>query len=582
LDATGFDLREVIIFLAVAGLVVPIMHRLRISPVLGFLSVGLALGPHGLGRLAPEVPWLRLFVIDDPAGIRPLAELGVVFLLFTIGLELSLDRLLTMSRLVFGLGGVQVVVTAGVIAAIGGLFGNPLTVAVILGACLALSSTAIVMQLLTEARRLGSRVGRVCLAVLLAQDLAVVPILFLVGALGSQSQDGVAVPLLLALAKAVAAIVAIMVIGRQVVRPLFALVSATRSRELFMAAVLLVIIGAAVTTQALGLSLALGAFLAGLLLAETEHRHEIEADVGPFKGLLLALFFISIGMSVDLAVALDAPALVGLSLVGLFAVKAIILFGLVRAFGEDNATAAEASLLLGQGGEFAFVVVSLAMSVGALAGDTAQFMLIVTSLSMFATPVVAAAARRLSRGIAARARVAVSPDVAPDLTSHVIIAGYGRVGRTIGEMLEAQAIPHVGLDLDPAAVARFRSGGAAVFVGDATRADILRGIGVETAAVLVVTMDDAAAAERVVFAAHRLWPALAIIARARDSRHARRLLAVGATEVVPETVEASLELAEVVLGAAGVPAEAARQLVEQRRAEVRATIRGQARAIDPE
>lgn len=574
------NLREIVVFLAAAGLAVPIMHRFRISAVLGFLVIGLVVGPYGLGRLTEVAPWLGAVVISDIEGVRALAELGVVFLLFMIGLELSLARLLSMRRLVFGLGGSQVVVTAAVIAAVAYLFGNSSEAAIVIGSCLALSSTAIVTQILVESRRFSSPAGQASFAVLLFQDLAVVPILFLTGVLAAGSEGSVPIAFALALGKAAVAIAVIMAVGRIVIRPVFRLVGQTRSRELFMATVLLIVIGTATITAQAGLSLSLGAFLAGLLLAETEYRHQIEIDVEPFKGLLLGLFFMSVGMSIDVSAVLDEPLWIPLSVVGLFAIKGAIVYLLARAFGQSRPVAAESALLLGQGGEFAFVVISLALSLALLPLPTAQFMLIVTSLSMIATPAVARLSIALAKRIGDRARHddragATAPEPSEIPAGHVIVAGYGRVGQLLGSMLDARCIPHIGLDLDPRVVHALRAQGLAVHFGDASRADMLRRVGIDRAAALVITMDAPAAAERVAATIRGEWPSLPILARARDQEHARRLLTLGATDVVPETIEASFDLAEVVLKSLGHSPEASRQLVAERREEERLALRAE-------
>ncbi len=570
----ALSLREVIVFLVAAGVVVPLVQRLKVSPVLAFLAVGVVIGPHGLVRFADTLPWLGYGTIADLEGVRALAELGVVFLLFMIGLELSLERLWAMRRLVFGLGGAQVVVTGAVIAGIASLFDNSLPVATILGAGFALSSTAIVMQILAENRRLGTRTGRTSFAILLCQDLAVVPILFLVAAFAAQSDGSLLLAFGGAIGQALGAVAVILVIGRLVIRPLFRFIGSAASREMFLALVLLVIIGTALATQKAGLSLALGAFLAGLLFAETEYRHAIEVDIEPFKGLLLGLFFVSVGMSIDLAQIAAQPIWLFASVAALFLVKSPIIFVLARLFGEPRSVALEAALLLGQGGEFAFVIFGLAAGLGLLPADTAQFMLIVAGLTMIATPPVAHAARKAARALEARdaRHGAPAADIPADLANHVIIVGFGRVGQLLGSLLDTQELPYVALDIDANLVARFRTHGASIFFGDASRPEMLRKFGVEDAAALVVTMDSPQAAEQVVTAAREHWPDLAIYARARDTDHAARLIGHGASHAVPETTEASLQLSEIVLMGAGVPDNAARHMVETRRQSEQAAI----------
>jgi len=572
--AETLNLREVMVFLFAAGIIVPLVHRLRISPVFGFLVVGLAIGPHGVARFADVLPWLHYISITDLEGVRPLAELGVVFLLFMIGLELSLSRLWSMRRRVFGLGGVQVIFTSIVIAVIASFFDNTLAAAVVLGAGFALSSTAIVMQLLSENRRLGTATGHTSFAILLCQDLAVLPILFLVSAFAKQDDAQVFVAFAWAIGQALVAVAAILAIGRLVIRPVFRFVGSTASREMFLAFVLLVIIGTALATEQVGLSMALGAFLAGLLFAETEYRHEIEVDIEPFKGLLLGLFFVSVGMSIDIAQVAVKPLWLFASVIGLYLIKSPIIYVLARWAGEPHPVALETGLLLGQGGEFAFLVVGMAYGLGLMPYDTVQFMLIVTGMTMIVTPPVAQVARKLA--LAAEARNAQrgqrDTDIPTGLSGHVIVIGYGRVGQMLGSVLDAQALPHVGLDLDGKLVAHFRAVGASVFYGDASRADMLRKFGAGRAAALVVTIDNPHASERVVATARRHWPELVIYARARDREHAARLIASGANHAIPETIEASLQLGEMVLMGAGVPDQAARRIIEARRQAEQAAV----------
>lgn len=561
------NLREVIVFLIAAGVIVPLFHRLRVSPVLGFLAVGLAIGPHGLTVFTDTLPWLRYIVIDDLEGVRALAELGVVFLLFMIGLELSMQRLWAMRRLVFGLGGAQMLVSGTVIAIIAILFGNTLAAAMIFGAAFALSSTAIVMQLLAENRRLGTATGRTSFAILLFQDLAVLPVLFLVGALGQESEGSALLAFLWAIVQALISVAVILVVGRVVLRPLFRFIGRKASREMFLALVLLVIIGTALATQQVGLSMALGAFLAGLLFAETEYRHEIEVDIEPFKGLLLGLFFISVGMAIDLTEIARNPIWLLASVVGLFLVKSPIIYVLARLFGAARSVALESGILLGQGGEFAFVIVGLAWSLGLIPDATAQFMLIVAGVTMIATPTVAWGAQRIGRVVQRweAQHGQPEPDLPQDIAGHIIVVGFGRVGRMLGTFLNEEELELLAIDRDADLVAREHAAGTSLYYGDATRPDILKKFGAENAAALVVTMDSPNATERVVAVVRQHWPSLPIYARARDVDHAMRLIRRGATHAVPETTEASLQLSEIVLMGAGVPDQTARSVVEERR-----------------
>lgn len=494
-------LREIVVFLVAAGILVPALSRLKISPVLGYLLIGACIGPFGLGLLAADQPWLSTYAITDLEGVRALAELGVIFLLFMIGLELSIERLWAMRRLVFGLGSLQVVVTGCAIGLIAWGFGNSPAASIVLGACLALSSTAIVMQLLFEQRRLATPVGRTSFSILLMQDLAVVPLLFIVGVLGARVGEDVGFAFVVALLRAAVVIAGVYMIGRVVVRPLFRMVARTRSAELFMAATLLMVIGTAVITATAGLSMALGAFLAGLLLAETEYRHEIEVYIEPFKGLLLGLFFMSVGMGIDYRTIADEPFWIGAAVVGLFVIKSAITALLCLAFRMPRHVSLEAGLLLGQGGEFAFVIVGLAMTLGLLPVEAGQFMLIVAGLTMLVTPLVAIAASRIAELIREKTG---APADEPDemdlqgLEGHVVVVGFGRVGRTISAVLDAEGASYVALDVDPVNVAAARNRGLPVFFGDASRPEMLNRVHIDSASVLVVTLDDAEKAERIV------------------------------------------------------------------------------------
>ncbi|GGK42057.1 cation:proton antiporter domain-containing protein [Salinarimonas ramus] len=559
-------LREVIVFLVAAGVMVPLFHRMRVSPVLGYLVVGGVIGPFGLGLLVGDFPVLHWVVIDDLEGVQALAELGVIFLLFVIGLELSLERLWAMRRLVFGLGSAQILITGTIIGVIAWEFGNSIPASIVLGACLALSSTAIVMQLLMQRRRLGTPLGRSSFSILLMQDLAVVPILFVVGVLGAKVEGNLGLDLALALGKAALTIGGIYAVGRLVLRPALRVAAQTRSPEMFMAAILLTIIGISAITGAAGLSMALGAFLAGLLIAETEFRHEVEVDIEPFKGLMLGLFFMSVGMGIDWRVVVEAPFWIFASVVGLFALKSLVTAGLCVAFGLGRATAIEAGLLLGQGGEFAFIVVGLAMSLGLIPPDVGQFMLIVAGLTMLVTPLVAHAAERLAARLAGTdAPSQHALESMAELEGHVVIAGFGRVGRTLVETLQAEAIPFVAIDADPNGVAIARKEGLPVYFGDASRLDLLTRAHIAEASAVVLTMDDTKAAEGIARAIRHAWPMIPIYARARDRAHAHRLVEAGATIAVPEAFEASLQLAGRVLEGFGIGEEVVRKRLDQQR-----------------
>jgi CPA2 family monovalent cation:H+ antiporter-2 len=410
-DAAGGDYKDVVLFLATAGVVVPILRRWKISPVLGFLAAGVLLGPFGLGALHQSLPWLSYLTIESPSQVAHLAELGVVFLLFMIGLELSWDRLWTMRRLVFGLGGLQVFACATAIAVIATILGLGAVTATVLGMALALSSTAIVMPLLAEQKRQHSMAGRATFSVLLLQDLAVAPILVTIAFLGSHQDNDFSFKPLLAFAPAALSLLGLVALGRLVLRPMMRSVARADSPELFMAASLLVVIGAGLAAAMVGLSMALGAFIAGLLLAETEHRKQIERTVEPFKGLLLGLFFVSVGISLDLSRLAAAPVLIVGLMVGVMTLNGAIVFGLARLWRLRRAAALETALLLAAGGEFSFVVLQSAMTEKLLDRTLGQTILVASTLSMFAIPILAAISAAVRRRVLAANPAALGPSV---------------------------------------------------------------------------------------------------------------------------------------------------------------------------
>ncbi|MBL8704227.1 MAG: cation:proton antiporter [Rhodospirillales bacterium] len=570
-------LRELLVFLLAAVTVVPVFHRLRVSPVLGYLAVGILIGPHGLGRLVEAYPWLGHGVIADTEQAQALGELGIVFLMFVIGLELSVERLWTMRHAVFGLGLAQVATCAAAIGILAWAWGNSPPAALLLGLCLAMSSTAVVLQLLSERGELNTRLGRATVAILLFQDLAVLPILFLVGVLGGETAGPVWVELGLALGRAILAVGVILVAGRWLLRPLFRRIASLRNQELFVALCLLAAIGTALATGYAGLSTALGAFMAGLVLAETEFRHQIEAEIQSFKGLLVGLFFVAVGMSVDVLVIADQFAMIVLSVLGLFAIKAALITGLAFLFRHPWHTAVPVGLLLGQGGEFGFLIVNLAVGNGAIPGPTGKFVTLTVTLTMVLTPFVAMAARRLGDALRAKRQIEHLDEADPALDTldgHVVIAGLGRVGGRVAAALEARSIPLLAIDLDPQEVKRARKARRHAFYGDAARPEILRRLGLDRAQALVVTLDDAAVARQLVEQVRREWPDLPVFARARDAAHARSLLALGVQQVVPEAVEASLQLAARVLEGVGVAEAVADHVVGRMRAEELAALQG--------
>ncbi|MGE5546924.1 MAG: monovalent cation:proton antiporter-2 (CPA2) family protein [Solirubrobacterales bacterium] len=544
---------DVIVFLAIAVVVTPLCLRLRISPVLGYLLTGSVVGPFGFG------------LISEGEGTRGLAELGIVVLLFMIGLELSWERLKVIRHYIFGLGTAQVLVTGGLAAAGLSLDGMRGPGGVVVGLALAFSSTAFVLQSLSERGELSSRTGRVAIAVLILQDLAVVPLLVLIPLLGGDP-GRMAWAMLIAVGKAAAAMAAIFLLARLAIRPLFQLVATSRSPEAFVAAALLVVIGTASATQAVGLSHALGAFLAGVMLASTEYRHQVEADLQPVRGLLMGLFFLTVGMTVDFhEVVANLPTVVsGAAL--LLAGKALVLMVLALAFRFPLSTALHLGLLLAQGGEFVFVVVARTAEAGLVNPAEAETITTVVALSMALTPLLATLGERVAV-LSRRADAAVhAPNSeSADLTGHVIVAGFGRVGQTVAAVLTELGIPFLAIDRDPRRVTGLRAKGAPVFFGDIRKIDVLKGVGAARARAVVVTIDTGSSREKLVPRLRAQFPHLRILVRARDLEQARGLEASGATAVVPEALEGSLQLAAQVLHNLGTPADEVQTVIDSYR-----------------
>lgn len=560
--------KDVVLFLATAGVVVPLFRRWKISPIVGFLAAGVVLGPFGLGSLTEAAPWLAYFTVGNPEEIAQLAEFGVVFLLFMIGLELSWERLRLMRRTVFGLGALQVTVCLGALAAAAAALGQRPTAAVAIGGALALSSTAIVMQALADNKRQHTAAGRATFSVLLFQDLAVAPILVTLAVLGRQGGELISWDVLRAFAPAVAGLAALVVIGRLILRPMLRSVARAKSEELFMAACLLVVIGAGLISAIAGLSMALGAFIAGLLLAETEFRHEVEVTIEPFKGLLLGLFFLAVGIRLDLGLLIQEPLIIPALTFGVIALNATVIFILAKLFRLTNPGAVETALLLAGGGEFAFVILSTAMAEGVVDEAVGARLLVASTLSMMLIPLLAAVAFRVGKRSRPTVLPAVEPAAAPEHAG-VLVVGYGRVGLMVGEMLERHELSWAAVDRDPRLVEAGRRRGQAVFFGDASRPELLKRCGLMEAQALVVTMDSPDGVEAVVGVARQLRADLPIVARARDARQAQRLYELGATDAVPETVEASLQLSETVLVEVGVPMGLVIASVHERRDEYR-------------
>jgi len=561
-------LRETLLFLALAGILIPLLQRYRVNQILGFLGMGVLVGPFGLWLWVGELPWLSNFTFMRVEGAVALGELGVLFLMFTIGLELSAERLWALRRWVFGAGLAQVGLSAVAIGTIALLFDNSIEIALVLGLVLALSSTAVVMQLMTERGMLDKPLGQANFSILMLQDLAVVPILILAGVL-AKGESGTILPLMgMVLVKSIGAILLIYLLGRRVIRPLFKALARQHQPATFMALILLSTLGIAGLTSYAGLSMALGAFLAGLLLAETEFRHEVEVTIEPFKSLLLGVFFMSVGMQTDVRVILASPVWIPLSVLGLFAIKAIIMALVLRVGRLPWGRAMEGGLLMGQGGEFAFIVIGYAVASKLFDPDLGQFVLLVVGLSMFATPLFSRAGHTLGNWWERRFRnVAAALDEAQTETlhGHVIIVGFGRVGQMLAGILSREGIRYIAIENDMNRSTRRHPLGEPVYFGDVTRPELLHRVHASTASAIVLTIDQPDAALHAAAAIRREFAQVPLIARARDEHHAHALKQAGADLVTPEALEAGLQLSEFALHAVGIVGEHAAGVIRKER-----------------
>jgi CPA2 family monovalent cation:H+ antiporter-2 len=564
IESAGFS--DALVILGAAGLVIPAFARLRINPVIGFILVGIAVGPAGLGRFVPQAPWLFYATITDPHAIEPFAEFGIVLLLFSIGLELSFGRLWAMRREVFGLGAAELAGCAMLLAAGFLTFGESTGTAVGLGIALALSSTALVLPIAGTSGPVGER----AFAMLLFEDLALVPIIFALGAMAPHGDAG-ASGLLRTLAIGGATIGGMLIVGRLALPPLFAQAARTKSPELFLAASLLVVILASVATAAAGLSPIVGALIAGILIAETDYHGEVESMIAPFKGLALGVFLISIGMSLDLSVVAARWLDLTLAVVGVVAAKALVTGLLLRVGGARHSVSLETGLLMAAPAETTLIVLTAMASVGLIAPDAASFWQIVTAIGLTITPLLAQAGSWLAKRVA-RQGMEPPPSLAEAKTPRALIVGFGRVGRLVAQMLDAHNLPYLAIEADADAVTAARARGYSVSFGDMARAGMIERLSVGSASAVILTMDDPVLVVRLTKALRKQFADLTIVARARDPNHAAQLYRAGATDAVPETVESSLQLSEAVLVDLGMAMGPVIVSIHEKRAQLRAKI----------
>lgn len=560
---SGFS--DALVILGAAGIVIPAFARLRITPVIGFILVGMIVGPSGLGSLTGDIPWLNYLSISNPHAVDPFAELGIILLLFAIGLELSFRRLVAMRTAVFGIGAAELFGGAALIGCAIYVMGQPPQSAIALGFALAMSSTALVLPIAGTT----SPVGKAALAMLLFEDLALVPLLFLFGT----AAVGAATGLLDVMWKGALVIAGLLLIGRLVLPVLFAQAARTKSPELFLAVSLLVVILAGLATGAVGLSPILGALLAGVLIAETEYRSEVEVVTAPFRGLALGIFLITVGMRIDLRqIAEIWPELLA-ALVGVLLVKTLVTGALLRLSGSRVGVAAETGLLMASPSETTLILLGAAATTGVIAQDTATFWQAATAIGLTITPLLATLGRVAARRVDPQATELPDDGAAKGRT---IVFGFGRVGKMVADMLREHERPYLAVDSDIDNVIAARVTGYSILFGDVARGELVEKLKLGDAAALVLTMDDPVLVARLARRIRGSFPDLAIIARARDTDHAAKLYEAGVTDAVPETLEASLQLSEAVLVDIGVAMGPVIASIHEKRSELRSEIMAQA------
>ncbi|XGA08027.1 MAG: monovalent cation:proton antiporter-2 (CPA2) family protein [Wolbachia endosymbiont of Xenopsylla cheopis] len=534
---------DIIILLFAAVFIVVAFWKMRISPVLGYFVAGALISSHGFNLIhAPEV-------IDN------FAEFGVVFLLFVIGLELTFERLIAMRVHVFGFGSLQVIVTTLSIWGLAYAFGVDSNTAVVIGGGLALSSTAIVLQVLQDRGHQATQVGRLSIAVLLLQDFAVVPLIVLLPLLAGHSDQGLIKPLIYAFTKAAIALILIFIVGRLLLRPLFTMIATMKNSEIFIATTLLIVLGAAFITEKFNLSMALGAFVAGLLVAETEYRYEVEQTILPFKDLFLGLFFMTVGMSIDIKLLLNQLPLIMLLAISLIALKASIIYVLCRFFRFQAASAIHAGLLLSQGGEFAFILFGLANQFNVLPSNIAQILMMLTTVTMAFTPLLASLGDWIAN-IASDEKVILNTKElimdTQDLNNHVIVAGFGRAGRMVTKMLATEHLSYVIVDVQPQIVREGKNEGFPIYLGDITKLEMLQSIGIARAQTLIISIRNEVTIKKIVSLVAQKFQDLNIVIRLYDLSNSTTYKDFGVSKIIPETFEVGLQLGAAALNLSGV------------------------------
>jgi monovalent cation:H+ antiporter-2, CPA2 family len=566
---SGFS--DALVILGAAGIVIPAFARLRISPIIGFILTGVMFGPAGLGSLAAQNPWLHYLTISNAERVEPFAELGIVLLLFSVGLELSLRRLWSMRRLVFGVGAAELIGCAVIIGAGVHWIGQGIPGSIGLGLALSLSSTAIVLPLVGT----RSAVGRSALGMLLFEDLALVPIVFALGAMNPTATAGVG-PLVGTLLLGGAVALGLLFGGRLLLPTLFAQAARTKNPEVFLAACLLVVIVASLVTSAIGFSAVLGALIAGIVIAETEYRGEVEVITAPMRGLGLGIFLIAVGMSVNMSLVLANWQSIILALAAVLVVKAVVTGGLLRISGSRTGVAFEAGVLMASPSETTLIVLGSATAAQLIRPETAAFWQIVTALGLTVTPLLGVLGRFAARRIDRTGEEQLGEGLQQGGPGKVVIVGFGRIGRIVADMLTAHKRDYVAVDADTDAVRDGRDGGYPVLFGDVARGSLVERMKVGRPSAVILTMDDPVLVNRLTKRLRAAFPDIPIIARARDTAQAAALYRAGASQAVPEAVEASLQIAEAALVDLGVAMGPVIASIHEKRDELRAQIKAEA------
>ncbi|QGN95033.1 K(+)/H(+) antiporter [Piscirickettsia salmonis] len=558
---------NILLFFGIAGLVIPLLQRIKISPVLGYLLCGIAIGPFGLAVFADSYHWISYITIEKSGTVHLLGELGIVTLMFMIGLELSFDRLKELRHYIFGLGTTQIILTAALIFIVALLFGNSIPSSILLGASLALSSTAIVMKLLEERKLSNQAIGILCFSILLMQDLAVIPILVLASSFSGDGTGNIFIALGSSLLLGACTVCIIFLLGKKALAPLLRSVSASTSPEWLASFVVFIVIACSTMTYLAGLSLALGAFIAGLLIAETEFRHEIEVIINPLKEILLGIFFLSIGMMVNLAEIFHHPILLLLSIIGIYLLKALVMFLLALLFRIPGRQAGESAIYLAQPGEFALMVIGVAVSAHLVSVSDAQFFLLVIVIAMILTPLLFKLAPTIgeySHSLFKRGKDEPSnPIAAITHKSTIVIAGFGRVGQLIGKVLEERQIPYIAFDYDAKRVQKLKKQNFPIIYGDARKKELWRQLIGEHINAAVIAIDDHLASQNILKSLRAQFPLLSVIVRSEDTQDFNRLYDEGASYVVAETLESSLRIAQIIMEKSDIESEEAQKIIEK-------------------